>query len=300
MAKVTPMKCALNKTAENNPMYKHQRKIHGSRLVIDRGFLLTRHSDVPVNYKYPELLEQLEEFFPEYKSSRIDGEVAGLDENGIPRLGLINKRNMKDEFKIKLQSQLNPITWFVFDITVFNGKDIRDVRLDERAINKDSYLLSNAGETENIKILKWYDDGEKLFKDYTLKGGEGIVSKKIDSPYIDNYEGEYWTKTKRQVDSVPCTIIGVTHKNSLILMKNGFYHGKVYPINGQPSIYPSWLAHRLEQFKIPDVSIDVPEKICNEAKFWVNPIITVEVTFFEENVNPVFERLRLEDSNIIL
>lgn len=294
--KSKPMKCELDKTtivASSN--YKHQKKIQGSRLEVDKGVFRTRHASYPVNFKYPEIVSEISEFCEKWETSIFDGELAVLDSNGIPQLNLSqNRTSLQDSFKIKLATIEKPVVFFVFDMIEFDNLNLRNFRLDERAINDKSYLQRHCKETEHIKFLKWYDDGDSLFKSYTSIGGEGIVSKRVDSPYVNGYRGRYWLKRKRHVDNVECHIIGVTKKDALVLMVKGEYHGKVYPVNGHDMYYPKQLAERLKEYMIDDSVVGVPSSVRNEIKFWIKPEVIAEVSFFENNINPVFQRIRTD------
>ena len=288
MVKAVPMKCLLDKSIIHSDMYRHQKKIQGSRLEVDKGVFRTKYSSI-VNNKYPEIVSEISEFCEQWETSVFDGEIAVLDENGVPQLNLIGSRTgLQDEFKIRLAMIEKPAIYYIFDMLAFDNSDIKDSRLDER----DACLRKNCKETEHIKILKWYDDGDTLFKNYTSIGGEGIVSKRIDSPYIGGYRGSHWLKRKRHVDNVECEIIGVTQKDALVLMKNGEYHGKVYPINGHDMLYPKQLAEQLKQYKIDDSIVGVPSKVTREIDFWTKPDVIAEVSFFENNINPIFQRIR--------
>lgn len=293
--KAKPMKCLLDKNIIPNGKYIHQKKIQGSRIEIDKGVFRTRHSTYPVNFKYPEIVKEISEFCEKWETSVIDGELAVLDNNGVPQLNLMESRTgLSDSFKIKLATIEKPVVFYVFDMPEFDNLNLRNFRLDERAIDKKSYLQRHCKETDRIKFLKWCDDGDSLFRKYTAIGGEGIVSKRVDSPYINNYRGIYWLKRKRHMDNVDCTIIGVTKKDALILMLNGKYHGKVYPVNGHDMFYPKQLAERLKKYETYDSVVGVPSSVRNETKFWIKPEIIAEVSFFEGNINPVFQRIRTD------
>lgn len=292
--KANPMKCKKD-MAYNRSGYIYQKKIRGGRLVQDNGLFKTRHSDLSVNYKYPELVEEIDDFCPLWEKSIIDGEVAVLNKQGIPDQSLLQSRSGRsNEFEIAIAKGMLPVVWLVFDMVMLDGKNLSKERLDARAVDDDSYLKRYCKETEHIRFLKWYEDGEQLFKEYTRIGGEGVVAKKIDSPYVNGYRGDYWLKWKRVKEDVDCEVIGITQKDALVLMQDGEYRGKCYPINNHDADYPATVAKNFEMLKCDESVIDVPSSVRNEVKFWVKPKI-IAVVDFHDHVNPVFNRFRVED-----
>ena len=84
-----------------------------------------------------------------------------------------------------------------FDLLMFNGDDLRRRPLVERkaALRK---LLGKGASRGGIQYVAHIEgDGEKMFTAVCKHGLEGIVSKKLDSPYRSG-RTKSWIKVKNQ------------------------------------------------------------------------------------------------------
>jgi ATP-dependent DNA ligase len=93
------------------------------------------------------------------------------------------------------------ITYYVFDIPVFKGKDIRKLSLRERR----RFLETTVKELNNphIKIVEQYTGNfEAKFNEVTSQGGEGLIIKDLRCAY-----GQEWAKLKKSA-SVSCIVTG--------------------------------------------------------------------------------------------
>jgi bifunctional non-homologous end joining protein LigD len=111
----------------------------------------------------------------------MDGEAVVLDEAGRPsfsrlqRRGQLGKRSEIEQAAVAL-----PATLYLFDLLAFEEWDLRPLPL---AVRKEllAQLLPKAGP------LRFADDvrgeGEALFREVERRGLEGLVGKRIDSPY---------------------------------------------------------------------------------------------------------------------
>lgn len=119
------------------------------------------------------------------KNIILDGEVVVLDKEG------------KSDFQL-LQNSIksinkSPFKYFIFDIPYFDQYDLRDMPLLERkAILKNILNPGSSTLIYNDHIIK---DGQEMFEHSCHFALEGIVSKKIDSPYISKRSKD-WLKIK--------------------------------------------------------------------------------------------------------
>ena len=93
------------------------------------------------------------------------------------------------------------ITYYVFDIPVLKGKDIRKLSLRERR----RFLETTVKELNNphIKIVEQYTGNfEAKFNEVTSQGGEGLIIKDLRCAY-----GQEWAKLKKSA-SVSCIVTG--------------------------------------------------------------------------------------------
>jgi bifunctional non-homologous end joining protein LigD len=133
--------------------------------------------------------KELTERFPELASIHraikvhsaiLDGEIVGLDKNDLPCFD--DLQNRKKCF----------VVYFVFDLLMLNGNDLRNEPLIER-----KRLLKPV--LKKSSVLRYTDhvvgEGEQLFAALSKLGLEGMIAKKADSVYVGGRTTE-WLKMK--------------------------------------------------------------------------------------------------------
>ena len=111
----------------------------------------------------------------------MDGEAVVLDARGKPDFGRLQRRGLLSRRADALQAALaDPATLYLFDLLGWEDFDLRALPLAERKAILQQ-ILPRAGP------LRFADDlpqeGEYLFREVTRLGLEGVVAKKIGSPY---------------------------------------------------------------------------------------------------------------------
>lgn len=119
------------------------------------------------------------------QSAVLDGEVVVLDAKGVSHF-----QKLQNFFESDPDQKL---TYFVFDLLMLNGEDLRDRPLKERRRKLQQILKGKRKGrlrlSQEIKLTKGF--WVKLQK----QGMEGVISKKSDSTYISGRKGE-WVKSK--------------------------------------------------------------------------------------------------------
>jgi bifunctional non-homologous end joining protein LigD len=107
----------------------------------------------------------------------IDGEVVICGEDGIPAF---------DRLRYGRQPQSEAVL-FAFDLLELGGKDLRRAPLEER----------KAGLAKLIRKASWAiaERGDIVFRHACKLGFEGIVSKRLGSPYVSG-RSRHWIKSK--------------------------------------------------------------------------------------------------------
>ena len=92
-----------------------------------------------------------------------------------------------------------PVTFVVFDILECNGQDMRKLPLKARRKGLEVLGIERFG---NFKLVKQSTDVLGLWKEVTDLGGEGIIIKEVDSPYLEGKRSSTWRKVKdiKEVD----------------------------------------------------------------------------------------------------
>lgn len=167
-----------------------------------------------MTHMFPDLAEAVKK---EVKadSAIFEGEAIAynrLTEEFLPFQETTKRRRKYDigEFAEKL-----PLKLFAFDLLYLNGKDITRQPYKERRkkleklIPKDGTVL-----VAQEQVLHTAGDLKKMFEEEISAGLEGVMVKKLDSPYKAGARGYHWIKFKRMAageltDTIDCVLLGI-------------------------------------------------------------------------------------------
>ena len=187
---ISPMLLEKRDTAFNDADYIFEPKFDGHRLIYSctNGLtrLYTRHNN-ECTKQYPELLASgiQDEII-------LDGEVVVFD----PATGAVDFEAVMTRFQagradsIKRLTEQLPVTFVVFDILKYRGKDLRGLPLYKRKEILSSVSFNNS---RIIKTPYIEGAGMALFEGICSKDMEGIVCKRKDSLYVSR-RSESWQK----------------------------------------------------------------------------------------------------------
>ena len=193
-ADVQPMLCTLVAEPFDDPTWIFEPKLDGLRVLCrfdEKQATIISRNDKPQDLQFPEIVEGLEEALD--RPAILDGEVVCLDEKGQSSFRALQQRfHLKNEAEIRSRACDYPAFLYVFDLLHFDGKDLRPLPLSER-----KRLLK--------KAVRWSDrirwtqastgGGKRALREACDAGGEGVVGKKLDSPYYAGRSYE-WVKIK--------------------------------------------------------------------------------------------------------
>jgi bifunctional non-homologous end joining protein LigD len=164
------MKAVLTQERFSDPAWIFERKLDGIRCIAVRDGGETRlwsRNDLSMNARYPEVAEAIAG--QERTRFAIDGEVVAFDGAQTSFAKLTRRAR-----------EYVPVFFYVFDLLWLDGEDVRGQPLRTR-----KRLLRDA--------LDWQDplrftqhrnaDGEAFYKEACEKGWEGLIAKRVDSPY---------------------------------------------------------------------------------------------------------------------
>jgi len=134
--------------------------------------------------------------FPNMEGTVLDGEIIAAD-----FLATNSIMNSSPERSIEKQEKLGKLNFFVFDVLMVCGRDVRNLPYHaRRTILEDIVNRFNHPQIKIVQAVK--GDLQSFFQSVVSEGGEGIVVKNIHSPY-----GIGWAKVKKAFD-VSCIISG--------------------------------------------------------------------------------------------
>ena len=117
----------------------------------------------------------------------IDGEIVALDHNNVP--------SFADLQAALAEESSDNLIFFTFDLLFQDRQDLRRLPLDERKRRLDN-LLTDAKIGERIRFVQHFEStADTVLLSACEMELEGIVSKRLDAPYISGRSGN-WTKAK--------------------------------------------------------------------------------------------------------
>lgn len=141
--------------------------------------------------RYPELAEHLAK---SKKDCIVDGEIVAFDEHGRTSFQLLQQASgLRSRGALDKSERNIPVRFYVFDILSVDGKSVMEKPLIERK----ALLKKHLTETPNVRrVDDLGTDGNKAFLACVENGLEGVIAKKVDSPYLEGKRTLAWLKLK--------------------------------------------------------------------------------------------------------
>jgi bifunctional non-homologous end joining protein LigD len=123
----------------------------------------------------------------------VDGEVVALDDRGRPDFGLLQGRMHRTGPEIARMAAAAPVTFLVFDLLVLDGESLLALPYAERRERLDALALGS----DRWVTTPWFRGNGPGVQAASLENGlEGVVAKRLDSPYRPGGRGPDWRKVK--------------------------------------------------------------------------------------------------------
>jgi bifunctional non-homologous end joining protein LigD len=177
------MKAVLTDAPFSDRNWIFERKLDGIRCLAhrdggERVRMLSR-TDREMNREYPEIAEALEA--EQCSDFVVDGEVVAF-QDGITSFQRLQQR----------ARQHVATFYYVFDILRLDGEDMRGLPLRRRK----ALLRQALSFHGHVRFTPHRNEhGERLFRDACKQGLEGLVAKRVDSPYRSSRSRD-WLKLK--------------------------------------------------------------------------------------------------------
>ena len=193
---IDPMKAVLGSLPDpsDDEHWAYEVKWDGYRTVafVDGGALRLQSSrQLDVTAKYPELAGLADDVHG--TSAVLDGELVVMDERGRPRFELLQRHEQQAQF-------------LVFDLLALDGHDLTSLPYEQRRA-----LLADAVETGSNWRVPGHriGDGAALLAAAKEQELEGVMAKRLGSPYQIGRRSPNWRKVKNRV-TTEVTIGGYT------------------------------------------------------------------------------------------
>ena len=133
----------------------------------------------PFHRQYPYIIEALGDL---PKNTVVDGEIVALDDAGLPNFNLLQHS----------RSQASRICYFVFDLLVYDNRDLTRLTFVQRREIMNSVLKFNS---PRIRIAQYFEtSAEEMVQAARQQGLEGVVAKRKDSRYEAGKRSGSWAK----------------------------------------------------------------------------------------------------------
>ncbi len=239
-----------------------------------------------VTDSFPELVELISSF--DIGTGILDGEIIAYERGSgrpLPFQDLMKRFRRQESLEEYIERI--PVTIKLFDVIYFDDKLLIDNPYSERR-----YILDEKIPGEYLSTTV-YDVGpseaEKIFRDALLKGHEGVMLKRMDSPYILGSRGKYWVKVKDK-ETLDLVIIGAEWGHGrrrgwlsdyylgVYDEESGEYVSVGKTFKGLTDEEFHYMTKRLLSLVIKDEGYRV----------WVKPEVVVEVDFNEIQKSPKY------------
>jgi DNA ligase D-like protein (predicted ligase) len=265
--------------------WEYELKLDGYRaLAVKHNSELTLYSrnEKRFNKRYPALVQALTSLPDE---TILDGEIVALDESGRPNFHRLQNATVD-----------TPLTFFAFDLLMWEGQDMRERHLDER---RESLRGVVPGLPDVIRFSESFQvRAEEMVAAVTKQGLEGIVAKRRDSRYESGKRTGAWVKLR--IGGRQEFVIGgyVPHGSSFDSLIVGYYEGKklMYAARVRAGFAPllrTEIVTRLKPLNIASCPfVNLPEqkkgrwgegltKEDMKKCIWVKPKLVAEISYAE-------------------
>jgi bifunctional non-homologous end joining protein LigD len=231
----------------------------------------------------------------------LDGEIVALDEQGRPSFSRLAERmHVRDAPRAHRLAASQPITYMIFDVLSLYGSDLTAQPYADRRLLLESVVRSN----RHWLVSPRFDDGPATMAAAEEHALEGVVAKRLTSPYRPGLRSPDWVKVKR--DQTEDFVVGGWRPGARTLgallvgvpLPNGRLEFKGRVGGGISDASQRALLAELRPREAPESPFaqDLSREDSRDAT-WVRPELVVEVKYGQRTPDgrlrfPRFVRLR--------
>jgi bifunctional non-homologous end joining protein LigD len=190
---VVPMLARLATMPANEEGWGFEVKWDGIRALLysrgRKGDLTIENRNLrDITFKYPELhpLSGL--------NAVVDGEIVALDESGRPSFELLQGRmHLSTEAGVRARMDDIPVRFMLFDLLWHEGRDLTELPYTERRAALEALDLNGP----YWQTPAWRQgEGSALLEAARAQSLEGVMAKRLTSPYCPGKRTKHWLKVK--------------------------------------------------------------------------------------------------------
>ncbi len=194
---VRPMLCAAGELPATSRGWASEFKWDGVRAVayVEGGRVrLASRNDLDITGAYPEL-QQLGRSLGA-RPAVLDGEIVAFDPAGRPSFSLLQQRmHVRDQASVRRLSRTIPLSYLIFDVMHLDGHSTVELPYRERRRLLESLRL--AGD-HWATPTSYREPPARVMAAAAEQGLEGVVCKRLASPYVAGRRSEDWIKVRRR------------------------------------------------------------------------------------------------------
>ncbi len=286
---LAPMLAEGGHRAFDDPDWRFEPKLDGIRTlayVATDGSRLVSRTGRDQTDIYPEL-DNLARFVNALNAV-IDGEIVASDEGGRPSFERLQQRmNLTAPKDVERARRQVPVVLFAFDLLWLDGRDLTREPLEERR-----RLLEEVVTVTGPMALTFVVDGEgtSFFESAKGLGFEGIVGKRLGTPYVPGRRTKDWRKIKA-TNQQDCLILGWTPGTGSrgatfgALLLGAYRDGELVWIGQVGTGFTDGvlgdLVKRLTALEQAEPPIADPDLAAVKGARWVRPELVCEVEYLE-------------------
>lgn len=210
-APLAPMLSAAADSLPGGEGWVFEPKWDGFRTIVfrDRGELLLQSRDEkPMNRYFPELTEPLLAALPE--RCVVDGEVVIVGDHGLDFEALLLRIHPAAK-RVNLLAEQTPASFVAWDLLAIGDEDLRETPLETRRERLETVLSSVAAPVHLSPATRDRSLAEDWFHRFEGAGLDGVMAKRLDSPYRAGERTMIKIKHSRTAE---CVVAGFRwHKN---------------------------------------------------------------------------------------
>jgi bifunctional non-homologous end joining protein LigD len=206
----------------------------------------------------------------------IDGEIVALDDHQLPNFGALQAALAAEKS--------DELIYYAFDLLFEGREDLRTLPLSERKARLEKFLGVQSSSSQIRYVAHLQSNAEAVLASACKIGLEGIISKKLDAPYISG-RSDRWLKAKCRAGQEVVLGGWTTEAGTLRSLLAGVYRdgdlvyvgriGTGYGREVVKTLLPK--LSKLTREKSPFTGPNAPPKESNVR--WLKPDLIAEIEF---------------------
>ena len=287
-----PMRAVLGEMPADEREWAFEVKWDGVRAlgsIADGELCLHSSNGNDITVRYPELAGIVDQL--DGHTAVLDGEVVRLDAAGKPDFGALQGRmHLTRPAEIAALAASAPVTWAIFDLLAFDGTDATALAYEDRRRLLET--LIEPGPHWQVPATH-LGEGSALLDAVRAQGLEGVMAKRLGSPYLVGKRSPTWRKIKvrqhqelvvggwrrgrdggNRAGTIGALLVGSYEGDRLV------YAGRVG--SGLTQADLRWFGQHFAEATVATCPFDPPPTRGEQADaVWVHPDLVVEVAFTE-------------------